>query len=275
MSETATSIHQNGRHIRLKWHKLRRHAGEPPFSPYNLRYGLSVGASMEVDIQPLADGNWVFLHDEVLDAETDGSGPVAAIGEEQVRLLRIRGGEFSPPLLSDLAPAFDRAHPGACLQFDLKGDATSISDLAAHQFAAAVAPIAAQCLVSGTDWAAVTRLGRSVSGLKLGFDPQDLVIARMPVVRDQFENVLEEILELASGADTYYLSHQFVTAALAVGCNPVEKLKSGVGFVDVWTLDPTMAEFWSILSVVAEAGADQITTNDPSDLASSLNIRAE
>ena len=65
------SIRHGDRGIRLKWHKLRRRADDPPFHRPNLAAGLAAGASMEVDIQPLADGGFVCLHDWTLETQTD------------------------------------------------------------------------------------------------------------------------------------------------------------------------------------------------------------
>jgi hypothetical protein len=63
----ATEARYGGRTVRLKWHKLRRFADDPPFARRNLRAGLAAGASLEVDIRALACGRFVCLHDPLLE----------------------------------------------------------------------------------------------------------------------------------------------------------------------------------------------------------------
>ena len=78
MTDEPTHVEYDGRTVRLKWHKLRRLADDPPFARVNLRAGLAAGASMEVDIRALACGHFVCLHDPELESETT-SGLVARI----------------------------------------------------------------------------------------------------------------------------------------------------------------------------------------------------
>jgi hypothetical protein len=56
------------RTIRLKWHKLRLRLEDAPFDRRNLALGLAAGASLEVDLQPLACGRFVCLHDAELES---------------------------------------------------------------------------------------------------------------------------------------------------------------------------------------------------------------
>ena len=54
-NDAAVALDHAGRRVLLKWHKLRRRAGEPPFDPANLATGLAAGASLEIDVRCLAD----------------------------------------------------------------------------------------------------------------------------------------------------------------------------------------------------------------------------
>lgn len=118
-----TDLLWRGRKLRLKWHKLRRQAADPPFARRNLRAGLAAGASLEVDIRRLACGRFVCLHDDRLESETSGHGPVAAIDALAVGRLEMRGGE--PPLLLDeLAATLGAAPAGSArVQLDLRASA--------------------------------------------------------------------------------------------------------------------------------------------------------
>jgi glycerophosphoryl diester phosphodiesterase len=272
------SIEYRGRAVLLKWHKLRRGPDEPPFSLANLRAGLALGASLEIDIRLLADGAWVCLHDDMLDEETDGSGPVAGVSSDAIRRLRIAGSDYPPPLLAHVASVVAAARASkACLQIDLKEPAGALTRRAIRGFAETIAPIAPTCLLSGTEWTAVERLGAGVPRLRLGYDPYDVAEGRRLDDGDSIAAFVDEVFATAPAAHTFYLYHRFVGAALAHGVDPIAILKSAAAKIDVWTLDPTMPEIETMLPRMVAAGADQITTNDPIGMArlwEALNSRA-
>lgn len=261
------AIDHEGRRVLLKWHKLRRAPHHPPFSLDNLAAGLKLGASVEVDIRLLADNAWVCLHDDTLDRETDGTGPVRSADTEAVRRLRIAGADYPPPLLTELTAALTEAAPSARLQFDLKEDVGEITKAGVAAFAEAVTPVARHCLLSGEDWQAVRRLGAGVAGLRLGYDPCRDIETRTFARPSDISGFAAEALETAPKADAFYIHHGLVTAGLALGVNAIAALKTSGAFVDVWTLDPTTPEAARILADVVAAGANQITTNDPPGLA--------
>ncbi|MEX0697707.1 MAG: hypothetical protein WD099_09195 [Dongiaceae bacterium] len=270
----AVAIDAGGRRVLLKWHMLRRAPHDPPFSPENLKAGRALGASLEIDIHVLSDGAWVCLHDDMLDGETSGTGAVAAIDTPAAQRLRIAGTDYAPPLLAELTAALSSASPDVCLQIDLKEATAGITDRAIAAFRSAVAPVARHCLLSGTDWQAVQRLGANVPNLRLGFDPYDIAEGRTFVSASDFEAFVADVWRIAPDADAFYLYHAFVTAALAEGCNPIETLKADRAMIDVWTLDPTTPDVIEILVACIAAGADQITTNDPPGMARLWRARA-
>lgn len=267
-ADQGVAIEADGRRVLLKWHKLRRAASEPPFAIANLPAGLALGASMEIDVRLIADGNWICLHDDVLDEETDGKGPVAALDATAARRLHIGGASYPPPLLTDMtavvaaAPASD-----ACLQLDLKEPAATLTEAGVARFAEAIAPVADRCLLSGTEYDAVTRLAAGIPGLRVGFDPCDLAETRDLTSRAAMAAFVDEVFAIAPEANAFYLYHRFVSAALRLGINPLETLKQNGAMIDVWTLDPDTPGGRDSLADAIGAGADQITTNDPPGLA--------
>jgi glycerophosphoryl diester phosphodiesterase len=258
------SIAFEGRRILLKWHKLRRYRTDPPFSLANLGAGLAAGASLEIDIRVLADGSWVCLHDDVLDRETDGHGPVCAVDAASIRKLRLAGAEYAPPLLADAAREIAAAPAThACLQLDLKERREALSPAAVESFARTIGPVAGTCLLSGTDWEAVRQLGAAIPSLRLGFDPLRLAEGRDLAGAESMAALVEEVAATAPEAAAFYLNHRFVMRALAIGIDPVKRLKRDGALIDIWTLDPTTPEIDAVLAAILAAGADQITTNDP------------
>jgi glycerophosphoryl diester phosphodiesterase len=264
------SIVHHGRRVLLKWHMLRRRPRDPPFAMANLSVGLTAGASLEIDIRRLADDLWVCLHDDDLAGETDGAGPVSLADSAAIRRLRVIGSDGPPPLLTDVADQVGTTgFSSASLQLDLKEPLAGITDRAVSRFADAVGPIARMCVLSGTDWSAVRRLGSAIPRLRLGWDPLDLLAARASdlVGGEAVAPFIDEMLTVAGEAAWFYLHHGFVTTALSHGVNPVARLKANGANVDVWTLDPDTPDIATVMGVVLTAGADQITTNDPLGLA--------
>ena len=266
-SSDVALVHE-GRRVLLKWHKLRRRAGDPPFSMENLRDGIRLGASLEIDARLLSDGTWVCLHDDVLDDETTGKGPVAASNLQTIKGLRVTGASYPPPLLADVVAAIGReGRSEGCVQIDLKEAGTTLTAQGVKNFAELVGPVAGSCLLSGTDWPAVERLAVAVPGLRLGYDPYDLAEGTSFPDAKAVASFMDEVLAIVPGAATFYLYHRFVAQALDLGGDPIAPLKRNGATVDVWTLDPGTPDIEAILLRMIEAGADQITTNDPPGMA--------
>ena len=201
--------------IRIKWHRLRRVAGDVDFTAARLREGLSAGASMEIDLRRHAEGGFVCLHDDVLESETSGRGATAAASVDHLRSLRMRGSHRTitdEPLLlfDDLAAIARDGHPDAMVQFDLKERLADLDDATISSFARLVSPTAGRFLPSGDDWNAVRAIGRRVDGLKLGFDPSELPEAAALESGENFSNYTRFILRTAAEAAIIYLDYRIV-----------------------------------------------------------------
>ena len=156
------------RPIRIKWHRLRRTAGDVDFTAARLREGLAAGASMEIDLRRHAEQGFVCLHDDVLEFETSGHGPIAVASVAHLRTLRMRGPDGAVTderllLLDDLVEVAPESHPDAVVQFDLKEQLADLNEATIASFARLVSPNAGRFLLSGDDWSAVRAIGRRSS----------------------------------------------------------------------------------------------------------------
>jgi hypothetical protein len=97
------------------------------------------------------------------------------------------------------------------------------------------------------DWTAVRQLSAGIERLQQGFDPTELGAGRKFHRADDIRAFVTGVLTIAPKADAFYVYHGFVTTALALGCNPIEQLKSNGAIVDVWTLDPSTQDVEQIL----------------------------
>jgi glycerophosphoryl diester phosphodiesterase len=268
------AIDAGGHRVRLKWHRLQRRPDDLAFTPQRLREGLELGASMEVDLRRHADHGFVCLHDETLERETTGSGPIASATAETLRGLTLRRADGTPSaegliLLDDLAELMridgDRH---ALLQFDLKEDDAALDDGLVESFRRTVACIAGRCIVSGYDWRAVSRLAEAVPGLRRGFDPcADDTLDRLRDAED-CRDFIAAGLAAAPEAETIYLDYRIVLAALEMDVDLVAPCHAAGKTVDAWTLnpdDPRAAEsLWHLIAIKV----DQITTDAPEQLES-------
>lgn len=268
------AIRDGDRGIRLKWHKLRRHADDPPFHRPNLIAGLAAGAAMEVDIQILADGAFACLHDPTLETQTTGSGPVDQADSAMIRSLRQTDHsgvavDAAPLLLEELVGIMcDRAADtanGASVQLDLKLSEDALSDPAVDRFARLVGPVARHLSLSGEDWPAVLRLGGEVAGLPLGFDPTPLLIDD-PVAAADLSGFADRVMALAPRAETIYLHHLVFAAARDQAVDLTGAFHHAGLLVDCWTIGTNRAGTEEQLGLAVESGVDQITTDTPEDL---------
>jgi glycerophosphoryl diester phosphodiesterase len=251
-----TALAHGGRTVRLKWHKLRQRPFDPPFARANLSAGLAAGASLEVDLQRLACGRFVCLHDALLEGETTGQGPVAGIDAEAIGRFQMRDAAGERPLLLDELAAVVRAGPrapDALVQLDLKATAAEIDDARA-MLAATLSGITGHFILSGCDWDAVKRLGGELPGLALGYDPYDDA-GSDPV------DAMRAIRERAPEADTVYLDRDLVRAAREQRDPLVARLRALGHRVDCWTIDHGPPAALADLRAALAAGCDQITTN--------------
>lgn len=267
------ALRDGGHVIRLKWHRMKRRIGDVPFTASVLAEAFALGASCEVDLRVTGEANFAVLHDDTLDRETTGSGRVASAEDAAIRALRMRtpeGGETAEPvlLLDDLAGLASRdAAPGTLVQLDLKEDAPAITEPVVARFAALLAPVADRFVLSGGDWAAVSRLVEAVPGLAAGFDPcDDEALGRLHSAAD-FDAFVDGALTRAPTASTIYLAYPVILKAAAMGYDIVGAFHAAWRLIDAYTLNTTHPDAAATLRRLVGLKVDQVTTDEPLRLA--------
>lgn len=263
------AIIQDGHVVRLKWHRLKRRAGDTPFSPAQLAEAMALGASCEIDIRLHGEGGFVVMHDATLDRETTGSGPVeaataAAIGRLQMR--DVNGTPTGAPvlLLEDVVSlAAQDAAPGTEIQLDLKAPADTITPAIARRFADLVRPLADRFVLSSLDFDAVQRLAAGFPELAIGFDPCASGIADRLVERSAFDAFVGETLVVAPDATMIYLDYRLILQAATLGYDVVAAFHRADRAIDAYTLNTTHPNATGILRTLVALKVDQITTDEP------------
>lgn len=277
----------------------------PPNSLAAILACLDGGAAVvEVDITALAGHDFLLVHDEVLENETDGQGPVAACTPVSARRLRLRyAGSVTihpAPLLSDVIVAWLENGAATRLQLDLKSVDPGIGDETLQTLVDLIAPLGPRVIVSsGADWH-LRRLRQLAPDLALGFDPMWLIDWTPPGVRRDprsfpkhlgaygyFDDHLlaterrtptarylrqrcESLLGLVPGVQTFYLDHELIAQSLMDGFNWAEALGTEGIALDAWTLDVTNPRARAHAPLLLEAGVGLFTSNTPQALAALL-----
>ena len=270
-------IHHAGRSAVLKWHRARRRADDPAFTAARILQGLRAGASVEIDINPLACGDFAVIHDATLDGETTGTGPVAEIDCAVFSRLHRRtenGAPTNEPALSLSALASALGHAaghGALLQLDLKCGDADLTPAHAERLAESLAPMAGDVILSGGDVAAVLRLTAAVPGLLQGFDPcHDDSVVNLARTGD-FDAFVTAALAAAPDSAMIYLDLRLPLLAAGQGADLIAPFHRAGKRVDCYTLSATTPDIAAIARQLVSLGADQITTDDPEGLARALN----
>jgi glycerophosphoryl diester phosphodiesterase len=267
-SELGLVLHHQGFQTRLKWHRLRRHAGDPLFAPDVMADGFKLGASMEIDLRVRADGGFAVLHDEVLEGETTGRGPVReTLAGEFHRLTMLDGA--NPVMLSEtLAGLIADAHPDALLQFDMKDDLDRIGERGIDHLRDHFSGSFSRLIASGSDLPLIIALRQCMPDLKRGIDPTDKLVEIQH--QDGWAAVERELVVDLAGPtepDTIYLSWQLLLHAAQSGLDLIGLCHGHGKVVDAWTynLQTPEAGFsdgeWAEFSALMALRPDQVTTD--------------
>lgn len=297
----------NDHKILFKYHRLLSGRGRnPPNSISALQEVISEGAeAIEFDIHALNGGDYLFVHDDHLDRETTGSGPVAACTAREIKSLRLRGSSESPALLSEAVLLLRDVARSMKVQVDLK-DQYPLSDEQARSVLRALEPLRANprlrivvgCLA---DWN-LRKLRRLDSTLLVGLDfafyldaavdefprlptrenvhgyldDHPLGFRRVMPVRDYLEDRITALCGLVREPAEIYLRKELIAQAMTDGCHPVQIVRRELGdiVVDGWTLNAGDRDSDIHLKTLLEAGVDQITTDTAVQLEAMISAHA-
>lgn len=292
--------------VLLVHHAANRGYIYPPNSIRGLQVCLNAGARVvEIDVSPLADGNFLLLHDNTLDSGTTGSGLVRAHTADQISDLHLiwQGAATDEPvaLLSQALDLVSR-HPRPIeLQLDLKSG-SPLTDVVLSRLVAVLQPVRDRVRVTSVaDWA-LRRLYALDSSLPLGFDPllylevnsppenregkwteppfrlgaygyrddHPLAARRWGEAADYLVARAEALWVQAPWAGIWYIHASLLAQALEDGFDWVAYLHDRGIQVTAWTLNPDRPAQVDLARVLVATGVDRITTDDPPALAQAL-----
>ncbi|MDF0696589.1 glycerophosphodiester phosphodiesterase [Rhizobium sp. MC63] len=262
-------ILHEGHRTRLKWHRLRKRFADPLFSAGVMAEGFAAGASMELDLRVRADGGFVVLHDEDLEGETTGHGPIAEKRLSDLRDIRMQGGDRPLILSEDLAAMLQAAHPAALLQFDMKDDYEAIGVQGIAHLAAQFQEIAASVIVSAGSFDLIVAVKEKLPHLLRGIDPTDKLYGiRKADGWKAVEIELRADLRGPTEPDTVYLHWPLILDAANEGLDIIALCQDAGKRVDAWTftLKHPEAGFseaeWGNFQALMALKPDQITTDE-------------
>ncbi|MQB41492.1 glycerophosphodiester phosphodiesterase family protein [Rhizobium sp. ICMP 5592] len=263
-------IEWDGHRCRLKWHRGRRFAADIAFTQARIVEGMTIGASVEIDLQRYGGDGFVVLHDEDLHPATTGKGALISTTREDFAHLRLRdsaGNRTAHPILliEDLAALIRDAgySPDAVLQLDLKAPSSSIGDGDIAAFAKAIAPVARSVVLSAGDAEAVERLSEAVPAMPIGFDPcHNGAKERLRESRD-FAGFVAGAIAASPRAKMIYLAHELILFADAEGFDLIGAFHAHGLEVDAYTIRAATYEILPKVMRLLALRVDQITTDDP------------
>ncbi|WP_245885973.1 glycerophosphodiester phosphodiesterase [Xylanimonas oleitrophica] len=241
------------------------HRGSSSVAPQNTMAAFEAawraGAGMiELDVQLSADGEVVVIHDDTVDATTDGTGPVAGHDLAALRALDA-GAWFAPAFAGQRVPTlgevltFLRERPGTDLLLELK-DSWSPDDARRVTSAVDAAGLGDRVVVQSFDVGTVAALRDVAPHLRRGL-----------LLEEPHERVLEVCAELGATACNPSVEMMLEDDAL------VTRLHAAGLQVMVWTAN-LVPQWEALVAADGGTGVDAIITDRPDRLAGWLAGRA-
>ena len=270
---------------------------------------LSAGAQIiEIDATALRADDYLLVHDENLEAETTGSGSVAACSLEQARELYARDksgrSAYHAAVLSDVVRLFLSRRGASRLQIDYKNLLPFADDEPLHRLIKLIEPLGERAIVSSiADWQ-LRKLRALAPDLPLGLDIQFYLDWRLPEeptdprafpryegaygywddhpiamgriwsIADYLRDRCGMLLGLVPGVSVFYVRHHLLAQSLKDGFNWATMLHQSNVQLDAWTLDIGDPTAEANLTSLVASGVDMITTNTPLELAAKLDTTA-
>jgi glycerophosphoryl diester phosphodiesterase len=254
------------------WPTNFAHRGASAQSPENtieaFRLAVEAGAGgLELDVHMTLDGEIVVIHDRTVDRTTEGSGVVAEMGLDELRLLDA-GYRFNPEgghpyrgqgvKIPTLAEVYER-FPTACVNIDIKESQPGVEETVMGVIRDASAE--GRSLVVSDDHTVVRRF-RSVSGGRISTGASRLEIGAFYLLSTLR---LERLYGPAFDALQVPVEHAGFTL---VTPRTLEAAHARGARVDVWTINEP-GEMRRLLGL----GVDVIMTDRPQTLADVLEER--
>lgn len=280
----------------------------PPNSLQAIKACLDAGAVIiEIDATALGEADYLLVHDDVLESETSGQGPVGASTPDRVRDLKIKHKQeltgHPVALLSDVVKLFQEHSSSSGLQIDFKNVIPFTEEEPLTRLIDLVRPLGERVIVSsGADWQ-LRKLRKLAPWLMLGFDvmyyidrqtegsPRDpralprnlgaygyyddhpLALERHWSTADYLQDRCESLIGLVPDVSVFYIEHILLAQSLRDGFSWGERLHQSGIKLDAWTIDVTNQTAVENAKRLQEAGCDFFTTNTPRALGQVLNIK--
>jgi glycerophosphoryl diester phosphodiesterase len=259
---------------------------------------------VEVDISPLADGDFLLFHDGHLESGTTGRGPVVALRTADAKTLRfVQGGkvtDYAPATLTEVLRMLEGHAEPVELQLDLKLHSPLTCQVLGHLADLLMGYQDRVRVSSAGDWA-VRSLHGIAPGLRLGFDPMlylELDVGdghdrqRPPYrlgaygYRDDhplamvkwgsaYDYLAARAEALWSQVDIvgsiWYIRAELLGSALDDGFNWIQELHRRGAQVCAWTLNPDARSDVALARRLVAHEVDRITTDDAPALAAELS----
>jgi glycerophosphoryl diester phosphodiesterase len=282
----------------------------PPNSLESIRACLEANAAfIEIDITALADSDYLLVHDDLLEVETTGNGPVAQCTSAESARLFFKNADGSAsscrvPRLSDVVRLLLDNPNGSRIQLDYKNAIPFSNPEPLQRLVRLIEPLGDRVIVSTrADWQ-LRRLRKLAPWLELGFDihfyidwrsPEELVDPRIPPFRQgaygywddhilstqriwTAAEYLAERCELLTthvpSVTTFYIDHLLLAQSLDDGFNWATTLHDANIRLAAWTLDADNPMAVANARRLLAAGVDQFTTNTPDQLAAILTAES-
>jgi glycerophosphoryl diester phosphodiesterase len=284
-------------------HMAAPHDTYPPNSLGAIRNCLEMAAAfIEIDVTALKSGDYLLVHDPVLEHETSGHGAVGMAEPDAVRGLVYRGTSEALALLSQVVQALVESGSSTRLQIDYKNVLPFADDEPLRRLVHLIEPLGDRVIVStGADWQ-LRRLHKLAPWLDLGFDvhfyidwrlPDEQIDPRVPPFRRGAygywdDHILsserhwstagylaercETLVNAVPYASTFYIDHKLIAQSLDDGFNWAQALHGHGVKLDAWTLDVGNPVAEANAARLLSAGVDQFTTNTPRELAALLGL---
>jgi glycerophosphoryl diester phosphodiesterase len=260
-------------------------------------------AHAEIDLQMLFDGDFIVLHDEVIDTSTTGSGRVHDLTRSEASRLRLKlsgqAGSYRPPFLSDVAEYIAGQPFPTLLELDIPAF-LPIPWPSVEELVRMVDPVRDRVMLNGTDWN-MRRFLKIDSTLPVAcgpeayldwvpdpvdpddvwpensergaygyFDRHPLAARRDSDVRDYLYDRMLGIHRLVPGARETHIRIDLLEKVIIDGFPEVIELLHDLGMtIDAWTLNADDHGRWlERLTSLVNAGIDMISSDTPRVLAS-------